>query len=378
MRNFLIAAFTLVLVAGPSAGAAEAGWGRGLEAPPGQRNAPVSPTPTGACPGNACQIAYEQLCRAGESGAKLFDVIDRRGAGRLTRADLDAFVDTLMSADTGAKGYITREDVIAAANRSLRNRIVCKLLLLYDANNDGTISQTELSRDAPGLINLDANRDGVIDSRDLELIGHASCMYISVRLNPGLPRPNASSEGIPAALAPFTVVPVTSGPGATTPRPGATTPSAGATASRPGATSSSASATTPSPGVVPPNPGVITPSPPPTGEEVVSPTTTTPVPGTASATGLGEESYLVPSGTAVPPGFFRGTVNQDISGNRREPLTLTPSEGAGTQIPPAAPATGAVAPTIGATAPEEYPGDEGELSATSAPATDGGYGRSGY
>jgi len=418
MKPHFIFLLILGLIVGISTWAAGGDAGSGGQ-PPSLQSTATSPGDA-SCTQDGCQTAYDRLCRSSESAAKLFDVIDRRGTGRLTRADLDAFADKLMSADTGKKGYITREDVMAAANRSLRNRMICALLYLYDADGNGEVSTAELGRDSARFTPLDVDRNSVISGRDFELIGQASCMCTSAQLNPGRPRSYTPSADIFSSPT-FTIVRTAAHAGATTPRPGVSSRSVGAITPTPGVSTFSAAVTTPAAGATTATPGVVpspTPNTPTPG--IITPGAN-PAPGisTSEGTGIGviPDAGTIPGGVTgfTPgviaggvPGFTPGVMPQVIPGNNSAGTGIgvdNPNTTGNSGTPGVTITAGTTASQSGATVsqqvignlqeqaisgaggtvagrgaasaarsavnpPDEFPGDEGELSTFSPPAID--------
>ena len=128
---------------------------------------------------NTPEKVHDRLCQAGESAVSLFAVIDTDHTGKVTREDLQQFTDKIMSADKSNKGYVTTDDVIAAANSSARHRMLWKLDNKYDKDIDGSVSISELGPDANKYRALDVNHDGVIDAADFQVIGQQACLATS-------------------------------------------------------------------------------------------------------------------------------------------------------------------------------------------------------
>ena len=133
---------------------------------------------------NTPEKVHDKLCKAGESAANLFYVIDTQQTGKVTPADLQAFVKKIESADKSNKGYVTADDMVAAANTSARHRMMWKLDNKYDKDNDGTVSIAELGKDANLYKGLDVNKDGVIGNDDFTAIGQRACVATNARGSP--------------------------------------------------------------------------------------------------------------------------------------------------------------------------------------------------
>lgn len=109
-----------------------------------------------------------------------FEQLDANGDGGITQAEMEAHrAARLAAADANGDGSITRDELLAQIKSGADDRMsrrVDRMLDRLDANNDGALSQTELTaaaekRGGRGFSRIDTDGNGSISKAEFEAMG---------------------------------------------------------------------------------------------------------------------------------------------------------------------------------------------------------------